>query len=241
MENIETGSRCIGVRSEFWIGVRDSIPLTVGAIPFGITCGIMALAAGLTSGETIVMSICVFAGASQFIAITMLGAGMNGWGLIVVTTLLVNLRHLLMGASLAPYIIPLPASLQTLLSFGMTDETYAITIDRIQKKGYSASYHLGSSMMFYSAWVVSTAVGVLLSGYISNPLAWGLDFVMPAIFLAMLIPRLINPVAFAVCGVAALVAVIGALYLPGKWYIIAACLAATVVGGLMEKEDEHAN
>ena len=241
MENIGGEFPCTRVTSELWIGVRDSIPLVVGVIPFGITCGIMALTAGLTSGEALLMSMCVFAGASQFIAITMLGAGNNGWGLIVVTTLLVNLRHLLMGASLAPYIIRLPIYLQALLSFGMVDETYAITIDRIHKDGYSVSYQLGANMMFYSAWIVSTAVGVLLSGYISDPLAWGLDFAMPAIFISILIPRLINPVALAVCSVAALVAVVGALYMPGKWYIIAACLAATVVGGLMDKEAKHAN
>lgn len=241
MENVGSGFSSTRVASEFWIGVRDSIPLVVGVIPFGITCGIMALTAGLTGWEAIFMSMFVFAGAAQFIAITMLGAGINGWGIIVFTTLLINLRHLLMGASLAPYIIRLPVSLQALLSFGMVDETYAITIDRIHKKGYSASYQMGANMLFYSAWIVSTAVGVQLSGYISDPLAWGLDFAMPAIFLAMLIPRLVSPTAVVVCGVAAVVAVIGALYLPGKWYIIAACLAAVAVGGLMEGEVKHAN
>jgi len=241
MENIESDCSCTEVTSEFWIGVRDSIPLVVGVIPFGITCGIMALTAGLTSGEALLMSMFVFAGASQFVAITMLGAGINGWGLIVITTLLINLRHLLMGVSLAPYIIRLPLYLQALLSFGMVDETYAMSIDRIHKQGYSVSYQMGANIMFYSAWIVSTAVGVLLNGYISDPLAWGLDFAMPAIFISILIPRLINRVALVVCGAAALVAVIGALYLPGKWYIIVACLAAAAVGGLMEKEAEHAN
>jgi len=241
VENIGNDFPCTRVTPEFWIGVRDSIPLVVGVIPFGITCGIMALTAGLTGEEALLMSMFVFAGAAQFIAITMLGTGIKGWTIIVFTTLLINLRHLLMGASLAPYIIRLPVSLQALLSFGMVDETYAITIDRIRKKGYSASYQLGANILFYSAWIVSTGVGVLLSGYISDPLAWGLDFAMPAIFLAMLIPRLINHTALAVCGVAALVAVVGALYLPGKWYIIAACLASTVVGGLMEKEGNDAN
>lgn len=235
MENVRLISPCARVESEFWIGVRDSIPLVVGVIPFGITCGIMALTAGLTGGEAIAMSMFVFAGAAQFIAITMLGSGITGWGIIVFTTLLINLRHLLMGASLAPYMIRLPISLQALLSFGMVDETYAITIDRAQKKGYKASYQLGVNLFFYSAWILSTAVGVLLSGYISDPLAWGLDFAMPAIFLAMLIPRLVNLTAVAVCGAAAAAAILGVLYLPGKWYIIAACLAATAVGGLMEE------
>ena len=241
MENIGNDFSGTRITSEFWIGVRESIPLVVGVIPFGITCGIMSLTAGLTSGEAILMSMFVFAGAAQFIAITMIGAGIKGWGIIVFTTLLINLRHLLMGASLAPYIIRLPIFLQALLSFGMVDETYAITIDRIHKKGYSANYQLGANMMFYSGWIFSTAVGVLLSGYISDPLAWGLDFAMPAIFLAMLIPRLVSPAAGMVCGVAAIATIIGVVYLPGKWYIIAACLAAAVVGGLMEKGVKHAN
>lgn len=227
-------------KSEFWLGVRDSVPMVIGVVPFGITCGIMALTAGLTGGEALLMSIFVFAGASQFIAITMLGAGINGWGLIVFTTLLINLRHLLMGASLAPYMIRLPLFFQALLSFGMVDETYALVIDRIQKNGYNESYQLGANSALYSSWVLATAIGVLLSGYISDPLGWGLDFAMPAIFLAMLIPRLISPTALAVCGVAAIVALIGALYLPGKWYIIVACLAAVIVGGAMEERTPYA-
>jgi len=241
MERLQRIFQHIPITSEFWVGVWDSVPLTIGVVPFGITCGIMALTAGLTAGEALLMSTCVFAGASQFVAITMLGAGVSGWSLIVFTTLLINIRHLLMGASLAPYIMRLPISVQALLSFGMVDETYAITIDRIHKKGYSANYQLGANTAFYSVWILSTAVGVLLSGYITDPLAWGLDFAMPAIFLAMLIPRLINSTAVVVCGVAALVAIMGALYLPGKWYIIWACLSATVVGGLLEGEEQHAN
>jgi len=241
MERLQRIFQHIPITSEFWVGVWDSVPLTIGVVPFGITCGIMALTAGLTAGEALLMSTCVFAGASQFVAITMLGAGVSGWSLIVFTTLLINIRHLLMGASLAPYIMRLPISVQALLSFGMVDETYAITIDRIHKKGYSANYQLGANTAFYSVWILSTAVGVLLSGYITDPLAWGLDFAMPAIFLAMLIPRLINSTAVVVCGVAALVAIMGALYLPGKWYIILACLSATVVGGLLEGEEQHAN
>lgn len=241
MERLQRIFQHIPITSEFWVGVWDSVPLTIGVVPFGITCGIMGLTAGLTAGEVLLMSTCVFAGASQFVAITMLGAGVNGWSLIVFTTLLINIRHLLMGASLAPYIMRLPISLQALLSFGMVDETYAITIDRIHKKGYSANYQLGANTAFYSVWILSTAVGVLLSGYIKDPLAWGLDFAMPAIFLAMLIPRLINSTAVTVCAVAAVVAIVGALYLPGKWYIILACLSATVVGGLLEGEGQHAN
>jgi len=91
-----------GNTAMFWLAVRESMPIMCGIIPFGITCGVMGLTAGLNSLETVFMSVLVFAGASQFIAIDMLAAGITGFGVIVFTTLLVNLRHLLMGASLAP-------------------------------------------------------------------------------------------------------------------------------------------
>lgn len=225
---------------EYRQGVRDSLPVMLGVVPFGITCGIMGLAAGLTPVETVLMSLLVFAGAAQFIGITMLGAGVTGWGLIVFTTLLINLRHLLMGMSLAPYLLKLPLARQLLLTFSLTDEAYAVTMSRTDREGYNANYQMGSSWAFYFIWAASTTAGVLVGRHIPDPLAWGLDFAMPATFLAMLVPRLTNYVSLAVCSVAAVVAVAGAVYLPGKWYIIAACLAASITGGLLEKEDKHA-
>ena len=225
---------------DFWRGVMDSGPLLLGIVPFGITCGIMGLTAGLTGLETVLMSFVVFAGASQFIAITMLGAGMTGWGIIVFTTLLINLRHLLMGVSLAPYLLPQPAFRQAVLSFMLCDEAYAMTVSRIAQHGYSAAYQLGVSMSIYLSWGLATAVGVAAGSYIPDPLAWGLDFAMPATFLVLLLPRLTDKISLTVCVIAGLTAVIGAAYLPGKWYMIAACGAAVVVGGLMEGRAEHA-
>lgn len=154
------------------------------------------------------------------------------------TTLLINLRHLLMGASLAPYMRRLPVPLQAVLAFGMVDESYALTMDRVRKKAYDPAYQLGSNLLFYIVWVTSTAAGSLMGEGIADPLAWGLDFAMPAMFLALLIPRLTDRIGVLVCIFAALVAVIGALYLPGKWYLIIACLAASITGGLMEGKSD---
>lgn len=219
---------------DFWQGVISSAPILLGVIPFGITCGVMGLTAGLTSLETVMMSFMVFAGASQFIAITMLGAGITGWGIIVFTTLLVNLRHMLMGASLAQYMVRQPISRQILLSFLLTDEAYALTISRIYNGGYSAANHLGVSISLYVTWGLATIVGVLVGSYIPDPLAWGLDFAMPATFLVLLLPRITDRISFVVCIVAGFIAVAGAIYLPGKWYMIAAAFGAVLVGGLME-------
>lgn len=231
--NLQASKHNIG-HQEFYQGAIATGPILLGIIPFGITCGIMGLTAGLTQVETVLMSLLVFAGASQFVAITMLAAGITNWLAIAMTTLLVNLRHLLMGASLAKYMLKQTLPQQMLLSFLLTDEAYALTTSRIYQKGYSAAYHLGASLSLYSFWVLSTLAGVLAGSYIPNPLAWGLDFAMPATFLVLLLPRLRSRISIIVCIVAALLAVIGSLWLPGKWYMIIACIGATLTGGLLE-------
>lgn len=226
--------------SEYRRGIYDSLPVMLGVIPFGITYGVVGLAVGLTPGETLLMSLLVFAGAAQFICTSMIGIGIVDFSLIVFTTLLINLRHLLMGASLTPFVGRLPLSRQALLAFGMADETYAITMDRIQKRGYDESYQLGSNSAGYITWSLSTMVGIFLGKYIPDPLAWGLDFAMPATFLAMLIPRLANRVSIAVFCASAVIAVVSALYLPGKWYIIIACIGGSLIGGLLEGGSQDA-
>ncbi|MGE5422238.1 MAG: AzlC family ABC transporter permease [Ignavibacteriales bacterium] len=225
---------------EIWIGVRDALPLMLGLLPFGITCGILALAAGLTGVEAVMMSLLVYAGAAQFISISMLAAGVSDWTIITLTTLLINLRHLLMGASMAPYMLKLPVPVQAFLTFGLTDESFALNTAYISGKAYSPYYQAGSQTALYLMWSVSTTIGVLLGAYITDPLAWGIDFAMPAIFLALLIPRLVDRTSLIVCFVSAVLALLGNLYLPGKWYIIIACAAACLVGGLLKGGERDA-
>ena len=225
---------------DFWNAVADSLPIMLGVVPFGITYGVMGIAIGLSLWEILLMSLLVFAGAAQFVTISMLGAGITSFGVIVFTTLLVNLRHLIMGASLAPRMIKEPMWLQGILTFGLTDEAYVLVINKIQKSGYSVSYHLGATLALYVVWAAATLVGATFTNYISDPLEWGLDFAIPATFLVMLIPRLKDFVSWIVFSTAALVSVAGFLYLPGKWYIILACIIASVIGGLIERNGKNA-
>ncbi|MDD4599498.1 Inner membrane protein YgaZ [bioreactor metagenome] len=225
---------------EFLAGVKDTLPIMVGVFPFGLAYGIVAQSIGLTSGETLLMSLLVFAGAAQFISLPMFAEG-AGMAMIALTALLINLRHLLMGMSLAPYMNGLSMPQKAFLSFGMVDESYAVTISRVQAIGYSAAYQLGSNMICYVTWVVSTIGGILLGSRISNPLSWGLDFAMPATFLALLIPRLTDKRNLMVCLIAAGVSIVAAVTIPGKWYIIIACLTAAVAGGILEGAENDEN
>lgn len=223
--------------SEYIMGFRNTLPILIGVIPFGITCGLMGRTVNMTGGETFLMSLLVFAGASQFVGMSMLGSALVNGGLIVLTTLMINLRHLLMGASLAPYMVRLPLWKQALLAFGLVDESYALTINRIDQSGYSSSYQLATNMTLYITWQVSTLVGIFLGSYITDPLKWGLDFAMPATFLVLLMPRLKDRIGRIAALTAGFIAVLAALYLPGKWYIIIAAVAASLVGGFLERNE----
>ena len=227
-------------RKEFCLGMKDTAPLMLGVFPFGLTFGMLALGAGMTPAETMGMSLLVFAGAAQFFAILLLGQGVVSWSVLGLTTLLVNLRHLLMGASIAPHVLKLPFWQQALLAFGMADETYAVTVSRIATHGYQPAYQWGSNAAGYCTWAVSTALGVAVGSQLGDPLAWGLDIVMPATFLAMLMPRLRHKPGLAAALTGAVISVVGSLYLPGKWYLLLATVAAAFVGGCLEGEKQNA-
>jgi 4-azaleucine resistance transporter AzlC len=214
---------------------KDCLPISTGIIPFGLTCGILGSTAGFSTFEITFMSMIVFAGASQFVAIAMISSGITSWSAIVLTTFMVNLRHLLMGASLSPYLLKLSRPLQYILAFGIVDESYALTVSRIERKGYSSNYQLGVLVFLYVIWNVSTFLGAFFYRSIPNPLEWGIDFALPATFLVLLIPRLVDRTALIVCLVSAACAIWGSVYLPGKWYIILAAVAATIVGGILER------
>lgn len=241
MQRLNRLTRKNELTEDLTAALRDCAPVVLGVIPFGITCGIMGTTANLYGLEIILMSVLVFAGAAQFIGITMLGTGITDWAVIILTTLLVNLRHLIMGSSLAPYMMRLPLPFQAFTAFFLTDESYALTISRIHKDRYNHRYQLTVSITLYLAWFLATLAGVVLGGYITDPLAWGLDFAMPATFLVLLVPLVQDRTSMIVMLVSGIVAVSAALLLPGKWYIILACIAASVVGGILEGRKQHAH
>lgn len=179
---------------EFTTGVAATIPLVVGAIPFGIIFGALASTAGLSVRGTQAMSLFVFAGSAQFIAAGLIA---NGTSLlvIVITTLVVNLRHMLYGATLAPHLKFLPQRWLVPLGFWLTDESFVVVIERFQKSDQAQNKHwffLGSAVFMYTNWQLCTFIGILTGQRIDDPLKWGLDFAMIVTFIGMLIPMIRN-------------------------------------------------
>jgi 4-azaleucine resistance transporter AzlC len=220
-------------KAVFLEAVKDGLPLILGVLPFGITYGVVASQAGLTWLETLFMSLIVFAGAAQFIGVSMIAVGASPV-LVIFTTLLINLRHLLMGVSLIPYLRRYGRKWQAILAFGTVDESYAVVMKRFMEKGANPYYQLSVNLAFYLAWAFFSMVGVSVGHLIENPLAWGLDFAMPATFIAIVVPQLKDRINSLVALVAGVTAVLGVLYLPGKWYIILGALVAVLAGGVTE-------
>lgn len=217
----------------FWAGVRAEIPLLIGVFPFGMIYGALALNAGLDKLTSQMMSSIVFAGSSQFITTQLVHESAPGL-VIVVTIAVVNLRHMLYSASLAPYLANLSTRWKVLLSYFLTDEAYAPSIIQYEKEGVQPFSHwflLGAGFALWFIWQVSTAFGIFLGTAI--PESWSLDFALPLTFIAMVVPVLKNRPAIASALSAGGVA-LAAYQLPFRLGLILAAVVGIAVGTVLE-------
>jgi 4-azaleucine resistance transporter AzlC len=217
----------------FLAGIRAEIPLLIGGFPEGMIYGALALNTGLSTAASQMMSSLVYAGSAQFITAQLVHEATPGF-VIVLTIAVVNLRHMLYSASLAPYLASLPARWKVLLSYLLTDEAYAPTILHYEKEGITPSAHwflFGAGTSLWFTWQVSTALGIFLGAAI--PESWSLDFALPLTFIAMVVPVLKNQPAIAAALSAGVVALV-AFSLPYKLGLILAALAGIAVGTVLE-------
>lgn len=223
-------------RDEFWRGVRATAPLVVGAIPFGILFGALAVNSGLSTGAAVAMSAFVFAGSSQFIAAGLYGSG-AGLAIIVLTTFVVNLRHSLYSVTLAPHMKHLPQRWLAPLAFWLTDESFVVVAERYRQRDaspYKHWFYLGSAVFMYLNWNLCTWIGILAGQRLPNPADWGLDFALIVTFIGMVTPGLRSrPVIASV--LAAGIAAIALVGLPNRLGLIAAALIGVAAGMVVER------
>ncbi len=223
---------------QFLYGVRDSIAMIVGILPFGLIYGALASLAGLSLGQALGMSMLVYAGSAQFIAISLLTLG-SGAVVILLTTLVVNLRHVLYSAALQPYVGVLPQRWRVPLAFGLTDETFAVVQRRYLARGMTEHgqwYHIGVALALYLSWVSSSLVGALFGQSVPNLAGWGLDFAMLATFIGIVVPALRNRPQIAAALVAGAVALLCHAW-PYKLGLMAAALSGIAVGVWLERRN----
>lgn len=220
-------------RKSFFNGVRAEFPLLIGVFPFGMIYGALALKSGLSPLVSQSMSAIVFGGASQFVTAQLVHDAAPGF-VIILTIAVVNLRHMLYSASLAPYLKNLPLKWKAILSYLLTDEAYAPTILHYEAEGITPTSHwflLGAGFSLWFIWQTSTAFGIFLGTAI--PESWSLDFALPLTFIAMVIPALKNRPMVASAISAGVVALL-AYNLPFRLGLILAALTGIAVGTIME-------
>lgn len=173
-------------------GARDTIPMLVGAAPFGVIFGTLVAAGPLALWHGQLLSLGVYAGSSQFIALGLVAAHA---GMLVIwsTTFIVNLRHALYAATLLPQVAHLPAPWRWLLGFLLTDETFAVVAGYQARHGrtpFGHWYFLGSGLSMYVNWQIWTVIGLVFGASFPELESLGLDFAMAATFIAIVVPQL---------------------------------------------------
>ncbi len=180
--------------TEFIAGTKAIVPLVIGAIPFGIIFGTLAQSSGLSFGGAIAMSALVFAGSAQFIALGLLATG-TALPIIILTTFVVNLRHLLYSLSLVTHVQRLSPVWKVILGFWLTDEVFAVVINRYNQSDrsiYKHWYYFGAAIFMYTNWQICTLVGLTIGHKMTDANSWGLDFAMSATFIGVVMPYLQN-------------------------------------------------
>lgn len=223
---------------EFWAGVKATFPLVVGAIPFGIIYGALAVNSGISAAGTLSMSLFVFAGSSQFIATGLVASGAST-AIIVLTTFVVNLRHALYSATLGPHMKHLSHKWLLPLGFWLTDESFVVVASRYEQEDNSPFKHwyfLGSAIFMYSNWQLSTYVGIVAGQSIPNAASWGLDFAMVVTFIGMLVPLVKGRSTLIAAVVAGGVALVAA-GLPSQLGLLAAAIVGILAGVIAERRN----
>lgn len=235
--------------NEFIDGVKAELPILVGVMPFGMIYGVLALQAGIPFDQAQAMSAILFAGSAQFISTQLIHLGTPPL-LVVLTAAVVNLRHALYSASIAPYLQKLRPGWKWLLAYLLTDEAYAVAITRYQAGDLQASanmpgeqeppdiadhrhwYLLGAGLALWTVWQLSTAAGIFLGAVV--PDSWSLDFTLALTFIALVVPNLRDRAGLAAALAAGLTAV-AAISLPYKSGLMLAALVGILAGLAFEK------
>jgi 4-azaleucine resistance transporter AzlC len=220
-------------RKTFWDGVRAESPILIGVFPFGMIYGALAINSGLSALSSQMMSSIIFAGSAQFVTAQLVHDAAPAL-VIIFTIAVVNLRHMLYSASLAPYLKSLSMKWKVLLSYLLTDEAYAPSILKYEETGIKPFSHwflLGAGFSLWLTWQISTALGIFLGAAI--PEKWPLGFALPLTFIAMVVPALKTSPMVAAAVSAGLVAVL-AYSIPFRLGLILAALTGIVVGTILE-------
>jgi predicted branched-subunit amino acid permease len=217
-------------------GAWRAAPLLPGTVIFAAAFGTLAAQKGVSLADAVLMNAIVFAGASQLVAIEVWTEPLTLATIasIAVLTAIVNARFILMGASLRPWMGPLPAWQVYPALLLTTDATWIVGMRYRAEGGADASIYLGAGLALWVFWVAAVIPGYLLGAFIADPARFGFDLTLPVFFSAMLVGLWRGSrraIGWAVAGIVALVA---AHLIPGWWFIVIGAVAGSIVGGFLD-------
>ena len=219
----------------FFKGVKDTSPLMIPVVPFGIIFGVLAIDLGLSPIMTIAMSIIIFGGASQIIFLQLFSAGASS--LVILSSVgAVNSRHLLYGTVLSEHLSDLNLTRKIIVSYFLVDQAFAVSNHHFKKnkKDKDKYFHLiGGGLNCWTIWQITTIIGIYLGSIIPEKL--GLSFAIPLTFLALLVDdfrKFINIIIILVSGS---IATLGYEIIPFKAYVIVSAFVSLLIAFVLTK------
>lgn len=225
-------------KNELMAGAKAALPICLGLVPIGISYGLLALQAGLTQLETVLMSVLVMAGSSQLMVVSMIGQATVP--AMIAAVFFVNLRHLVMSSAVMSRMEPTPLGKKLLSAFSLCDESFALFS---LSGSRSASYLLGSNTALYGTWVLASALGAGIGQFLPEVVAKSFGVAFYASFLALLLPsvRKSRGIILLVLLAAGMNTVLQ-LFLPVSWSVILSMVASAAVGAFfVEVPDDEQN
>ena len=223
--------------SQFRDGVRAALPIVLGYIPVGIAFGVLARKSGFSTLEAGAMSLIVYAGASQFIAIDMLAGGAAALP-IILTTFLVNLRHFLMSSTISSHFKQNSLLGTAVIAAELTDESFAVAMSDTSKISGRPGFLFGLQLTAQAAWIAGTIAGAAF-GPLVNSASYGIPFALPALFICLLVLQIKNMAHIAVMIMAGALSVSFKYLLPGNWNLILAAVMASAAGMWLPREEDE--
>jgi 4-azaleucine resistance transporter AzlC len=195
--------------------------------------GVLARQAGLDWWAVGLMSILVFAGSSQFIAVSMLASGAAAPA-VIATTFFVNLRHTLMSSALAVHLTGVSRKFLAIFSYGITDESFAVNMARFREGDWNRMRALVVNQLANFTWISASILGALAGQFIP-PGSFGIDYALTGMFICLLVIQVYGMIYIITGAIAALIATAWYVIIPGSSYIVGAALGAATIGYMIKR------
>ncbi|HOU13687.1 MAG TPA: AzlC family ABC transporter permease [Anaerolineae bacterium] len=233
MASLETTS---ALRWAWLRGVTRATPIVMGYVPIGFAYGVLAQQAGLSILNTVLMSLLVYAGSAQLIAVGLFATGAPALSLIL-TTFVVNLRHLLMSAALSPYMQHWRKGELAAFAYELTDESFAVHIAQFAESASPKAEVFAVNVTAQLSWILGSWLGAVAGQLIADVKPLALDYALPAMFIALLVMQIKDKRHIIVAAATGLLAVVLALGGLGHWAVIIAALIGATLGVVLEIGD----